>query len=145
MSADWYCPKCERFVGPASVTFEETHDACGCPVVGESPYAKVAALEADCKRWEGAARHIEAQAAALEAEAAAERKAQRQLAKMVGRANAETEAAEAALEELRANRTDILDSAWNTANERSLAAEAELAEFKSHHTGGGCGCDATPE
>jgi len=47
MSADWYCPKCERFVGPASVTFEETHDACGCPVVGESPYAKVAALEAE--------------------------------------------------------------------------------------------------
>ena len=25
------------------------------------------------------------------------------------------------------------------------AAEAELAEFTSRHSGGGCGCDATPE
>ena len=50
MGDDWYCPKCERFVGPASVTFEETHDICGTPVLGASPFERIAELEEENKR-----------------------------------------------------------------------------------------------
>jgi protein gp37 len=35
-SPEWYCPKCDREVGSASVTFEENHDLCGSPV-GDAP------------------------------------------------------------------------------------------------------------
>lgn len=35
------------------------------------------------------------------------------------------------LEALRANRTEILDSAWNTANERAIKAEEELDKLKN--------------
>ena len=28
----WWCPKCDREVGCASVKFDETHDLCGSPV-----------------------------------------------------------------------------------------------------------------
>lgn len=33
---DWYCPTCDRFVGGASVKFDETHDLCGQPC-GDPP------------------------------------------------------------------------------------------------------------
>lgn len=36
----------------------------------------------------------------------------------------------AELEAEKANRTEILDSAWNTANERAIKAEAELARAR---------------
>ena len=64
----------------------------------------IAALEADCKRWEGAARHIEAQAAALEAELEHQTEARKRHAALereavlaAGKAIKRAEAAEAAL------------------------------------------------
>lgn len=38
MSNDWFCPKCNDFVSPESVTFHERHQVCDCPVyVPEEP------------------------------------------------------------------------------------------------------------
>ena len=61
----------------------------------------------------------------------------------------------AALEAEVANRDKLLDQMGDREDKlltqldemrgKRHEAEAELAEFKSRHTGGGCGCDATPE
>lgn len=39
-----WCPKCRVYVHNNQVTFQETHDGCGCPVLEKDPEESCAAL-----------------------------------------------------------------------------------------------------
>lgn len=120
---DWYCPTCGVYVENESVTNDERHELCGAALTSgpvDSPYRRALARVIDLERQVVEDETIIATLRDMGMDA--------------------TERAEKA----EADRDEWMSE--SDLNLRTLITMAgELAEFKSRHTGGGCGCDKVPE